>query len=340
MQMIRVENAVGNILCHDITRIVPGQSKGPAFKKGHIVTAEDIPELLKLGKENLYVWELKPGFVHENDAGLRLAQALCGPGLTMTEAGEGKVHLVASVDGMFAVDEDRLLQINMVEEIVVATMNNRRPVKKGTTVAGVRIVPLVIDQQKLELVEEITQGNDVISVVPFHPYKVGIITTGSEVYHGRIEDKFGPVVKRKAEEYGCKVIQHIIVPDDLDQITGAIKTLLNNGAELILTTGGMSGDPDDITPSAIRAAGAEIVTYGAPVLPGAMLMVAYLGQVPVLGLPGCVMYHKTTVFDLVLPMVLTGRRVTRLMVAKLGMGGLCLECDDCRYPICSFGTGA
>lgn len=340
MQMIRVEDAVGSVLCHDITRIVPGKDKGPAYKKGHIVVEQDIPELLKLGKEHLYVWELKEGFVHENEAGLRLARALCGQGLSLTEPSEGKVKLIAETDGLCVIDEDRLFRINMIEEIVAATINNGRPVKKGTVVAGTRVVPLVIAEEKLAEAEKIAPGSGVVAVKPFHPYRVGVITTGSEVYHGRIEDKFGPVVREKVEAFGCQVIEHIIVPDDVERISAAIRTLLANGAEMILTTGGMSVDPDDVTPTAIRAAGANIVTYGAPVLPGAMLMVAYLGKVPVLGLPGCVMYHKTTIFDLVLPQVLTGQTVTRPMIAKLGMGGLCQECEVCHYPRCSFGTGA
>lgn len=340
MQMIKVEDAVGSVLCHDITRIVPGEGKGPAYKKGHVVRVEDIPELLKLGKEHLYVWELKDGFVHENDAGMRLAQALRGNGLTLSEPSEGKVKMIADVDGLCLIHEESLFAINMTEEIVVATLNNQRPVKKGTVVAGARVVPLVIEEEKLAAAEKIAAAAPVISIAPFRPYRVGVITTGSEVFHGRITDKFGPVVRAKVEAFGCETIQHIIVPDDREQIAGAVKTLFAAGAEMILTTGGMSVDPDDVTPAGIRAAGAKIITYGAPVLPGAMLMVAYLGDAPILGLPGCVMYHSTTVFDLVLPIALAGIPITRPMVAKLGMGGLCMECDVCHYPKCSFGTGA
>lgn len=342
MQIIRVEDAVGNMLCHDITRIVPGEFKGPAFKKGQIITEKDIPELLKLGKEHIYVWEFNEGQVHENEAALRIARAVAdeGEGITLTEPSEGKVSLVAQHDGMCTIDENLLVQVNMIEEVVVATRSNRKPVKKGDIVAGVRVVPLVIDQAKLEQVEDITSIHRVISVEPFKPYKVGIITTGSEVYSGRIQDQFGPVVKKKIESYGCEVINQIIVPDEAKKIVAAIKKLVMQGAELLLTTGGMSVDPDDITPRAIRQAGAQIVTYGAPVLPGAMLMVAYLGDIPILGLPGCVMYHKATIFDLMLPSVLSGERITRPMIAKLGLGGLCLHCEVCHYPACSFGTGA
>jgi molybdenum cofactor synthesis domain-containing protein len=340
MQAIRVEDAVGTILCHDLTKIVPGESKGPAFRKGQIITEKDIPELLSMGKSHIYIWEVKKGQVHENDAAIRLSRALAGQGLSFSEPKEGKVSLIADCDGMCAINEELLVQANMVEDIVIATRNNRRPVKKGDIIAGVRVVPLIIDEYKLQTVEHLSAGQEAISIKPFKSLKVGIVTTGSEVFHGRIEDKFGPVVQKKIESYGCKVFRQIIVPDDVEQIKGAIHTLKAQGAELILTTGGMSVDPDDLTPRSVREAGAEIVTYGAPVLPGNMLMVAYLGDVAILGLPGCVMYHKTTIFDLMIPMVLTGERISKAMVAKLGLGGLCLNCEVCRYPMCTFGTGA
>lgn len=340
MQIVRVEEAIGNVLCHDITKIVPGEFKGQAFKKGHIVSREDIPELLKLGKEHLYVWEIKEGFVHENDAGLRIAKAVYGSGIRLTEPSEGKVNLIAEHDGLFDINELLLTQINMIEEVVVATRNNKRTVKKGDVVAGVRVIPLIIAEEKLKLAEEIGKKAEIAKVIPFLPRKVGIITTGSEVYHGRIKDKFGPAVKAKVEAFGCKIVEHIIVPDDAGKIAQAIAALQAKGAEVILTTGGMSVDPDDVTPSGIKQAGAQIVTYGAPVLPGSMMMAAYLGKVPILGLPGCVMYHKTTIFDLVLPLVMAGQQITRPMIVKLGMGGLCLECEVCQYPVCSFGTGA
>lgn len=341
MKQIKVEDAVGTVLCQDITRIVPGECKGVAFKKGHVVTVEDIPALLKLGKEHLYVWEVQAGFLHENEAGLRLARALAGSGgLALTEPREGKVNLIATADGLCEIDEALLFAINSMESIVVATVPNRRPLKKGEIAAGVRVVPLTFEEKKIEEIEAIAKERPVVRVRPFRPCKVGIITTGSEVFHGRIEDQFGPVVKAKAEAYQCEVLRQIIVDDDVEQIAEAVRALQAEGAELILTTGGMSVDPDDLTPSGIRKSGAEIVTYGAPILPGAMLMVAYLGDLPILGLPGCVMYHKTTVFDLVLPLILTGQRVTRPMVVKLGKGGLCLLCEECHYPNCSFGTGA
>jgi molybdenum cofactor synthesis domain-containing protein len=340
MDVVKVEEAVGHVLCHDITQIIPGKFKGRAFKKGHIIVAEDIPELLKLGKDHLYVWRVEPGRVHENEAGLRLAQAIGGKGLSLTEPYEGKVNLIAEYDGLCSIDESNLFKVNMIEELIVATGNNHRPVTKGDILAGVRVIPLVVDENKLVQAEIIGQEGPIVSVQPFRSYQVGIVTTGSEVYYGRIEDQFGAVVKKKVEHFGCSVVDQIIVPDDANQIAQAVQTLIEGGAELILTTGGMSVDADDVTPTGIRQTGAEIVTYGVPVLPGAMLLIAYLGEVPILGLPGCVMYNKTTVFDLVLPLVLAGQAITRAMIVKLGLGGLCLQCEVCHYPSCSFGTGA
>ncbi len=340
MQTIRVNESIGAVICHDITRIVPGEFKGPAFKKGHVITEKDIPELLKLGKEHIYVWERKEGNVHENEAAVRLARAVAGPGIVLTEPVEGKVSLIAATDGLLAIHEQQLLASNLHDEIVIASLNNRRAVKQGDIVAAVRVVPLLIDDQKLRLVESGLTNQAAIAVKPFHAYKAGIVTTGSEVYLGRIKDGFGPVLKKKLKAYSCEVIEQLIVPDDQEQIAGAILKLIDQGAEMILTTGGMSVDPDDLTPSAIRYTGAEVISYGAPVLPGSMLLMAYLGEVPIVGLPGCVMYCQTTAFDLLMPSILAGEKISRMMISKLGMGGLCRQCDICHYPSCSFGTGA
>jgi len=339
MKTVKVEDSVGMVLCHDITKIIPGEFKGRAFKKGHIIRAEDIPVLLSLGKDHIYVLEMNSDDVHEDDAGIRLAQAVKGVGISLTDPCEGKVQLIAEYDGMCIIDEDLLYQINLIDDMVVATRNNYRPVKKGDVVAGVRVIPLVISDEKLRQAEEIARDKEVISILPFKEHKVGIVVTGNEVYYGRIKDRFSPVIRKKVEDYGSEVIDQIIVPDDADQIAAAINKLISQGANLIMASGGMSVDPDDVTPSGIRQTGAEIISYGAPVLPGSMMLVAYLDGIPVLGLPGCVMYHKTTVFDLLLPFVMSGLKITRTMIARLGLGGLCLNCEECRYPNCSFGTG-
>lgn len=340
MQEIRVEEAIGTTLMHDITRIVPGKFKGRAFAKGHVIKEEDIPELLKLGKEHVYVGELHSGRVHEHDAALRIAAVVSGEGLTYADPCEGKVSLRAAYDGMCIINEENLLKINMIDDVAVATRNHRKPVKKGDLIAALKVIPLAVEEDKLRLVEDIANKEDIIQVKPFRSYKVGLVTTGNEVYTGRIPEKFGPVIMKKLKTYGCELLEQVIVPDDPSKIARAIQNLLAKGAEMIFTTGGMSVDPDDVTPVGIRQTGAEIVSYGAPVFPGAMLLVAYLGDVPILGLPGAVSYFKATIFDLIMPLLLSEEKIDKLDLAKLGMGGLCLNCEVCHYPVCTFGTGA
>lgn len=341
MKTIPVIDAVGMVLCHDITEIVPGKVKGRAFKKGHIVQQEDIPKLLNLGKEHLYVWEINENTLHENDAAIRIAQAITGPGITLTEPKEGKVELKADLNGLLKINTQALEDINFINEIVVASIHSNQVVKKGRTLAGCRVVPLVIDKGKIEKVEQIAGLNyPVFEVKPLKSLKAGIVTTGSEVYHGRIKDRFGPVIRRKLEELGNQVIRQIYANDDISMISNAIKELIEEGAEIVLITGGMSVDPDDVSPAGIRAAGGEVVVYGAPVLPGSMFMLAYIDDIPILGLPGCVMYHRTTVFDLVLPRILAGEKITRKDIISLAHGGLCNVCDTCTYPHCYFGKGS
>ncbi len=338
MLQVRVEDAIGMVLCHDITRIIPGEFKGRAFKKGHIVTKEDIPKLLEIGKENLYVWEKKEGYLHEDDAARRIAVAIAGPGISLTEPREGKISLIANLRGLLKVNVNGLNEINGENHVVVSSLHRNQIVENGTIVAGTRVVPLVIESGIIERVEEHAgRYNPVVGVKPISPMRVGVIVTGSEVYKGRIEDKFSPVVIEKVTKLGCSIIRKINVTDDIEMISDAIRAMLNEGAELVLITGGMSVDPDDLTPAGLVAAGGTIVSYGAPVLPGAMFMVSYIGGTPVLGLPGCVMYSRSTIFDLVLPRILAGEKITRQDITMLGHGGLCTSCSPCRFPSCSFG---
>ncbi len=338
MKVIPVGEAEGTVLCHDITEIVPGTFKGRAFKKGHVVRKEDIPRLRDLGKEHLYVWEAKEGSLHENEAALRIAAALAGPGLTLTEPAEGKVQLKAAFRGLLKIRVDALGDVNCIDQVCVATLHSNQLVERGQTVGGCRVVPLVVAASKIARVEALSRlAAPVVDVRPLRRLRVGIVTTGSEVYHGRIEDKFGPVLRAKIAALGSEELRQVFVPDDAGKIAGAIRALLDEGAEVILATGGMSVDPDDVTPGAIRAAGGRVEVYGTPVLPGSMFMLAHIGPVPVLGVPGCAMYHKTTVLDLVLPRILAGEEVSRSDIAQLGHGGLCLECEVCRYPSCAFG---
>ncbi len=338
MQSIPVTEAIGMVLGHDLTEIRPGEFKGVAFKKGHIITTDDVPRLLDIGKEHIYVLDLDKGTLHENDAAERMATAAAGEGIVLSETTEGKVELTAAHEGLLKINTEALHQINAHEDCMFATIHTNHVVGKGKQLGGTRIIPLVIDVQKIRAVEEICRKNaPVIEVKPLRKHSVGIVTTGSEVYHGRIQDKFGPVLREKFEKLGSRILRQIIVDDKPAMIADAIHTLVKEGADFIATTGGMSVDPDDVTPTGIKTAGGDIVTYGAPVLPGAMFLMAYLGSIPVVGLPGCVMYCRTTIFDLVVPRILAGETINRENIARLGHGGFCLSCEECRYPDCGFG---
>jgi molybdenum cofactor synthesis domain-containing protein len=341
MITVPVEDAVGKVLGHDITRIVPGLFKGRAFKKGRIIQKEDIPELRDLGKAHIYVLEIQSGMIHEDEAACRIAAAATGSGLCLSEPAEGKVNLVTARSGLLKVNTEALYRINQIEDVMFATLHTHQLVRAAQPVAGTRIIPLFTDEKRLEAVEKICrQGFPLIEVKPLVPVKVGIVTTGSEIYHGRIEDKFGPVLREKFSALGSEVIDQVFVSDDVDMTANAIGDLIRHGARFIAVTGGMSVDPDDQTPAGIRAAGGAVVIYGAPVLPGAMFMLAHIGDVPVVGLPGCVMVHKTSIFDLVVPRLLAGEGVTKADIVSMGHGGFCANCPDCRYPICPFGKTA
>lgn len=340
MERIRTEDAVGHILCHDLTQIIKDETKGVLFKKGHVIRKEDIEPLLNIGKAHLYVWTCDAHKLHEDEAAEILYEVCAGDYVERKgETKEGKIELIASCDGMLHIDVDKLNALNSYEEIVVATRHHRTPIKKGDTLAGMRVVPLVIDQKKMSTIQETYKQQPLISVKPYKAYKVGMVTTGSEIFHGRIKDAFGPVIKEKLAAYNIAFLEQKIVDDQVEAIQEAVKALIAKGATMIICTGGMSVDPDDVTPTALAGLGGECITYGAPVLPGAMFMLAYIGDIPVVGLPGCVMYAKRTVFDLVFPYILTGQKLTRKDITKLGHGGLCLGCSTCHFPNCSFGKG-
>jgi len=340
MRQIRTEDAVGQILCHDITQIIKGVTKDAAFRKGHVVQEVDIPVLLSLGKEHLFVWEREEGMLHENDAAAILYNICAGEYMSPSPVKEGKIEVLAERDGLLIVDTEKLKRINSIGEMMIATRHTGFPVRKGDKLAGTRVIPLVIREEKLEQARSVGAGAPILSLKPFVHKKVGIITTGNEVFHGRIKDTFTPVLLEKLAEYDTEVIDHVILGDDPQSITGRIHAMIRGGANLVLCSGGMSVDPDDRTPLAIKNTGAEIVSYGAPVLPGAMFLLAYYqGRIPVMGLPGCVMYAKRTIFDLVLPRVLADIKVTAEDLARLGHGGLCLNCEPCTYPNCGFGKG-
>ena len=338
MRLIKTVDAVGQVLCHDMTQIIPGEYKDARFRKGHIVTAEDIPVLLSMGKENLYIFELDEGKLHENDAAERMCALCLGEGMRRGEVKEGKIEIFAGRDGLFRMDREKLNAVNAIDELMIATRHGDTAVRAGDKLAGTRVIPLVIDEAKLTEAERIVGGKPILELLPYRLRRAGVITTGSEVYYGRIEDKFTPVLERKLAEFGIAVSRHLVVDDGLENIRAAIDTLRATDVDMILCTGGMSVDPDDNTPGAIKASGARIVTYGAPVLPGAMFLMSYLDDGrPLMGLPGCVMYAKATIFDLALPRIAAGVMLTRADFTSLGEGGLCLGCQPCTYPNCGFG---
>lgn len=328
LREVKVEDAIGLVLAHDLTQIVPGSFKGRLFRKGHRVAADDIPKLKDIGKEHLYVMELAPGDLHEDDAAERMALALGGANLTRSEPHEGKVTLKSAITGLAKVSREAVDRINGLGEIALATVTDGRVVHAGDAVAATRAIPLIVPEAKVAEVERLAaehrlrEGTGPVEVKPFRKLRAGLLTTGSEVFSGRIADKFGPAVARKLEELGSEVAEQRFAPDDRQTIVKEILYFLHNGCDMILVTGGMSVDPDDRTPGAIADAGTDIVSYGTPMLPGSMLLFGYLKGVPIFGLPGCVMHDPYTSFDVLLPRVLAGETIVRDDIVRMGYGGL------------------
>ena len=343
MKLMAVQDAVGQVLCHDITQIIKGVTKDAVFRKGHIITEEDIPVLLSVGKDHVYIWEKEEGMLHENEAAEILCQICMNDHMERSQVKEGKIELSAACDGLFKINREALRKVNSLGEMMIAARHGDFPVKKGDKLAGTRIIPLVIEKEKMEKARQAAGPEPIFSLLPFHPKKAGVVTTGNEVFYGRIQDTFTPVIEEKLNEYGAAVTEHVVWNDDNEKITKSIIEMIDGGVEMVICTDGMSVDPDDKTPLAIKNTGAEIVSYGAPVLPGAMFLLAYYEkngkEIPVLGLPGCVMYSKRTIFDLVLPRIMADDPVTAGELAGLGEGGLCLNCPLCTFPNCGFGKG-
>ncbi len=337
-EIIRTEDAVGMVLAHDITRIVKGEFKGSLFKKGHVIQPEDVSKMLDVGKNNIYVLKLGDSEVHEDEAGVRLGRALCGTGVFTRPPEESRVNLFAEADGLLKIDVEAVERINDRPLVICATLPNNTPVQRGQMLAGTKVIPLVVDEADIKAAEEICAASEgVIRVLPYQKKKVGCVITGSEVFYNRIPDAFAPVITQKVENYGSEILEITYAPDDLDIISGKILELKEKGADVIFTTGGMSVDPDDMTPTAIKKTGAEIVKYGAAALPGAMFMMAYLGDIPIFGVPACGMFFRTTVVDLLLPRIFAGERIERRDIVNFGVGGLCMQCEVCVWPKCTFG---
>jgi len=338
LRKVKLEDAIGLVLGHDVTKVIPGKFKGPAFRRGHIIQKEDIPELLSIGKEHIFVMDLEEGEVHEEEAAIRIANAIGGSGVEFSQPKEGRVNLKAKSHGLLKINVALLKEINSLGEILVATRHNNTICQPGIIVAGTKIVPLYTNEAKVAEVENICRkSSNVIEVKPIQKKKIGVVITGNEVFKGIIQDKFGEVIRKKCEALGSTVNHQIIVPDDADIIAQAIKEAKSKGSEVIVVCGGLSVDPDDVTVEGVRKSGAKIISYGAPVMPGAMFLYAMLDNVPVLGAPAAVSHNPSTIFDLILPRVLSGEELRREDIIELGHGGLCLNCEKCSFPVCPFG---
>jgi len=338
MKLIPTVEAVGHVLCHDMTQIIPGTYKDARFRKGHVVREEDIPVLLSMGKEHLYVWEMTPGMLHENEAAERLYALCANDHMERSEVKEGKIELRAACDGLFRVNSEKLIAVNSLDDIMIATRHGNTAVRRGDKLAGMRVIPLIIEEEKLRAAEAAAGDAPLLELLPYVKKTAAIVATGSEVKKGLIKDTFTPVVKAKLAAYGIETISVSYSGDGVENVAAAIAEARNTGADIVLCTGGMSVDPDDNTPGGIKLSGARIVTYGAPVLPGAMFLLGYYEDGTVVcGLPGCVMYAGATVFDLVLPRIAAGVEVTKKDLVVLGEGGLCLGCKPCHWPNCPFG---
>ena len=336
MKKISVENAVGMTLCHDITAMRDG-FKGALFKRGHVIVEEDIPTLLDIGKKTIFVWEENAGEIHEEDAALRMAAMAPVELAHYTGPSEGKMQLMADQRGMFRVNVELQRQLNSIGDITITSLPDHDPVEVGARIASMRIVPLVTQEEQIIQAEKLCEGKKLFDLLPYQELKVGIIITGSEIYSGRIKDKFEPVARKKLEQYPAEILGVTICDDELDMLVGAAKAFLEQGADLLIFSGGMSVDPDDLTPAAIRTLGADVVTHGVPSQPGNMTLVAYLGDVAILGVPGAAISSPTTMFDVLLPQVFTGEKLTKADLIKLGDGGLCQQCKPCHFPNCTFG---
>ena len=339
MKLIKTENAVGCVLCHDITQIIKGVTKDARFRKGHVITKEDIPVLLSIGKDNIYIYENDENMMHENDAAKVLVSMCKNEYMSESDVKEGKIELKAEADGLLKVDKKKLFTVNSFGQMMIATRHGNTMVKKGDKLAGTRIIPLVIEKEKMERVKKEVGEGSILKLMPFKHKKAALLTTGNEVYYHRIKDTFSETVMQKLDEFDVQIIDHVILPDDNELLTKTILEELEKGADIVICTGGMSVDPDDKTPLAIKNTGADVVSYGSPVLPGAMFMIAYMGEKVIMGLPGCVMYARRTIFDLALPRVMADDKITADELSSLGEGGLCLDCEVCTFPNCGFGKG-
>jgi hypothetical protein len=328
MKLVRTTEAAGKILCHDMTRIVPGEIKETRFRKGRIIREEDIPVLLDMGKEEIYIWEAQPGMVHEEDGALFLRDLAAGERIRAEAPREGKVELFAGERGLFKINRKKLLALNSLGGLALITRRGDRGVEEGDKLAALKIIPLLIEEAKLKEAGAICGGEKILNVLPYVRKKAGLIVTGNELYHKRIPDRGSGIIAGKIESYGGEGGMRTVLDDNPEKISAEILGMIDKGMDLVICTGGMSVDPDDKTPLAIKNSGARIVSYGVPLMPGTMLLLAYIErdgrQIPVIGAPACVLHDKITALDFLLPRIMADDIISGEDLALLGEGGLFL----------------
>jgi len=340
MKKIKIEDAIGMVLGHDVTQIIPGKYKGPRFKKGYRICKEDIPKFLKIGKEHVFIMDIGPGIIHEDDAALRLGKAFSGKNTKITGPSEGKVTFHSKINGLLKINLPLLHRINLSGNIILSTLHRYTPCSPGMAVGATRIISLIAPEREIEKVENwCKKGGPVIEILPYRKLNIGVVVTGNEFFKGRTEDRFDDRVGEKIIGLGSRVVKKMVIPDDIDRIAQALLEVQNDNVDLILVSGGLSVDPDDVTRAGIKKAGAKIIFYGTPVLPGAMFLYGMLGGKPVMGLPACVFHHNATLFDIIFPRILVGEVLNRREISLLGHGGFCHNCDPCHFPVCPFGKG-
>ena len=341
LRSVTLDQAVGQRVLNDMTMIIPGQEKGPAFKKGQVISAGDLCRLQQMGRHSVYVDGPEahdPEWVHENEAALLFAGKMAGEGVTFSkQASEGKIDLRAELDGMLAVEEKWLEAFNMIPGVVCAGRKNHSLVLKGSDLAGTRAIPLFLPKDDCRKAMSILENGPLYRVLPLRKAKVGILVTGTEVFRGLVQDHFIPIISSKVQKLGCEVIHSLIVPDAREAIRGGINDILDSGADLLVTTAGLSVDPDDVTREGLIDAGATDIIYGVPILPGAMTLLAGIGDIRVIGVPAGALYFKRTSFDLLFPRILAGLPIERTDLAMMGNGAFCLGCKTCTFPKCPFG---
>jgi molybdenum cofactor synthesis domain-containing protein len=340
MKKIKVEEAIGLPIGHDMTKIIPKEFKGAAFKKGHIIKEKDIVVLKSMGKEHIYVEEIPKGYLHEDECAERIAGAICKKEeFIFTPVSEGKINIISKFDGLLKINTSLLYEINSIEHIAVSTKYNDIYLKAGEVVASERIIPLYTKEENIIKVEDKCVNEKVFEVIKPTYQTVHLIITGNEVYKGLIKDRFEEKIRPKAKQYGCEVVKVAKVPDEKEAIKLEIEKSIAEGADIILCTGGMSVDEDDLTPIAIKECIDKLIVHGVPVQPGNMMLLGYKGEIPVMGLPGAVIFFDYTLFDVVFPRIACRERLDKEFFIKLSLGGLCYFCRECTYPNCTFCKG-